>query len=30
MDLLKPINISADKFSPENPFTAFEMGKRAT
>ncbi|MEH7177621.1 DUF3231 family protein [Neobacillus vireti] len=27
MDLLKPINISASKLSPEYPFTAVEMGK---
>jgi hypothetical protein len=27
MDVLKPINISADKLAPENPFTAVEMGK---
>lgn len=27
MDLIKPINISSDKFTPDNPFTAVEMGK---
>jgi hypothetical protein len=27
MELMKPINISSSKLSPENPFTAVEMGK---
>ncbi|MDM5327163.1 DUF3231 family protein [Neobacillus sp. CF12] len=27
MDLIKPINISSDKLSPDQPFTAIELGK---
>jgi hypothetical protein len=27
MDLMKPINISSDKLSPDQPFTAIELGK---
>jgi hypothetical protein len=27
MELMKPINISSSKLSPDNPFTAVEMGK---
>jgi hypothetical protein len=27
MDLIKPINISSDKLSPDQPFTAVELGK---
>ncbi|WHZ05522.1 DUF3231 family protein [Neobacillus sp. YX16] len=27
MDLLKPINISSDKLSPDQPFSAIELGK---